>query len=107
MAQRLLNKVAVVTGASGMIGRAIVARFLGEGAKVVVFARNRGRLEELASLAPARTLVVDGDVRRASDLDTLVQTTVRRFGSVDVIVPAAQSLRIASLVDTTPELLTE
>jgi len=107
MAQRLLNKVAVVTGASGVLGRAIVQRFLAEGAKVVVFARNRGRLEELAELAPARVLIVDGDVTQTGDLDGLVQTTVRRFGGVDVLVPAAEIFRPASLQESTPELVSE
>jgi NAD(P)-dependent dehydrogenase (short-subunit alcohol dehydrogenase family) len=105
MAQRLLNKVAVVTGASGVLGRAIVQRFLAEGAKVVVFARNRGRLEELAELAPARVLVVDGDVTQTGDLNGLVQTTVRRFGGVDVLVPAAEIFQPASLQESTPELV--
>jgi NAD(P)-dependent dehydrogenase (short-subunit alcohol dehydrogenase family) len=107
MAQRLLNKVAVVTGASGVLGRPIVQRFLAEGAKVVVFARSRGRLEELAELAPARVLIVDGDVTQTGDLDGLVQTTVRRFGGVDVLVPAAEIFRPASLQESTPELVSE
>jgi NAD(P)-dependent dehydrogenase (short-subunit alcohol dehydrogenase family) len=107
MAQRLLNKVAVVTGASGVLGRAIVQRFLAEGAKVVVFARNRGRLEELAELAPARVLIVDGDVTQAGDLDGLVQTTLRRFGGVDVLLPAAEIFRPTSLQESTPEVVSE
>ena len=93
MAQRLLNKVAVVTGASGRLGRAVVQKFVAEGAKVVVFARNRGRLDELASLAPARILVVSGDVTRAADLELLRETTLRRMGAIDILVPAAEQFR--------------
>jgi NAD(P)-dependent dehydrogenase (short-subunit alcohol dehydrogenase family) len=107
MPQRLLNKVAVVTGASGELGRAVVERFLAEGAKVVVFGRNRGRLDELSGLAAARVLVVDGDVTRLADLEGLAATTVRRFGGVDILVPAAALFRIASLAESTPELVSD
>ena len=107
MAQRLLNKVAVVTGASGVFGRAVVQRFLAEGAKVVLFARNRGRLEELVERAPARVLIVEGDVTRSPDLDGLAQTTVHRFGGPDVLFVAAEQALPASLQTSTPELLAE
>ena len=45
---RLENKVAVVTGASSGMGKAITTRFVQEGAKVVAVARRTERLEELA-----------------------------------------------------------
>ncbi len=90
-----------------MFGRTIVQRFLGEGAKVVVFGRNRGRLDELAAVTSVRVLVVEGDVTKVHDLDGLVETTVRRFGTVDVLVPAAEIFRQASLEKSTPELVSE
>ena len=68
MSQVLLNKVAVVTGAGSGIGKAIAERFLIEGAKVLVFCRTRSSLEELATQAPARVLVVVGDVTSLADL---------------------------------------
>ena len=107
MAQRLLNKVAVVTGASGRLGRAIVQKFVSEGAKLVVFARNRGRLDELAALAPARIVVVSGDVTRAADLELLRETTLRRMGGIDILVAAAEHFRSARLDECTPELVDE
>jgi NAD(P)-dependent dehydrogenase (short-subunit alcohol dehydrogenase family) len=107
VAQRLLNKVAVVTGASGRLGRAVVQKFVGEGAKVVVFARNAGRLDELASLAPARIAVVAGDVTRPGDLELLRKTTLRRMGGIDILVPAAERFRPAHLDECTPELVDE
>lgn len=107
MPQRLLNKVAVVTGVGGPLGRAVVLRFLAEGAKVVAFDQDRGPLEELPAAATARVLTVEGDVTRTSDLETLSATTVRRFGSVDVLVPAAEIYRQARLAECTPEFLSE
>ncbi|HET6327245.1 MAG TPA: SDR family oxidoreductase [Planctomycetaceae bacterium] len=103
MAQRLLNKVAVVTGASGRLGRAVVQKFVAEGAKVVVFARNSGRLDELAAFAPARIAVVPGDVTRPGDLELLRETMLRRMGGIDILVPAAEQFRAAGLDECTPE----
>jgi NAD(P)-dependent dehydrogenase (short-subunit alcohol dehydrogenase family) len=105
MPQRLLNKIAVISGATGALGPAIVARFLAEGAKVVAFGRNRARLDELAAIAPARVLVVEGDVTKPVDIENLVTTSVRRFGGVDVLVPAAGISGTASLEDCTPEFV--
>lgn len=102
MPQRLLNKIAVITGATGELGPAVVERFLAEGAKVVLFGRNRARLDELAAVAPARVLVVEGDVTNAAEIENLVTTTARRFGGVDVLVPAAGIRRTASLEGCTP-----
>jgi len=107
VAQRLFNKVAVVTGASGPLGRAIVQKFVSEGAKLVVFARNRGRLDELAALAPARIVVVSGAVTRGADLELLRETTLRRMGGIDILVAAAEHFRSASLEECTPELVDE
>jgi NAD(P)-dependent dehydrogenase (short-subunit alcohol dehydrogenase family) len=105
MAQRLLNKVAVVTGAGSGIGRAIAERFLNEGAKVVVFGRNRGPLEEVASVAPARVLVVEGDVTDAAALRNVALLTARRFGPVDVLVANAGIARFTSLTECDAELV--
>ena len=107
MAERLLNKVAVVTGGGSGIGRAIALRFLGEGAKVVVFARTRADLEDVAAGAPARTLAVDGDVSNIADLRRLVAATTRRFGGVDVLVPAAGIARAVLLAECTADALDE
>lgn len=105
MPQRLLNKITVISGATGELGPAVVQRFLAEGAKVVLFGRNRPRLDELAALAPARVLVLEGDVTNAADVENLVGTTVRRFGGVDVLVPAAGIRRAASIEECTPDFV--
>ncbi len=107
MPQRLLNKVAVVTGADGELGRPIVERFLSEGAKVVAFGSDRARLDELTARAAARVLAVEGDVTRGADLEGLATTVARRFGGVDVLVPAAEIRRHASLAESTPEVVSQ
>lgn len=107
MSQRLLNKVAVITGASRGIGRAVAHRFLNEGAKVVAFARNRAALEEIAAQAPARVHVVDGDVTRSDDLSRLATSTSRRFGTADILVAAAGITRAEMLVDCSSDTVRE
>jgi NADP-dependent 3-hydroxy acid dehydrogenase YdfG len=77
--QWLENEVAVVTGAGSGIGKAVVHRFVEEGAKVVAFDLSEDRLktlkEELGEVA-----VVEGDVRRLDDNRKAVATAVSAFG---------------------------
>ena len=107
MPQRLLNKVAVVTGADGALGRAVAERFAAEGAKVVVAGEGRGMLDEVVQRAPARVLAVATDVTRSAELEQLVAATVRRFGRVDVLVPAAGTVRLMDFAASTPEAVQE
>lgn len=103
----MLNKVAVVTGAGSGIGRAIATRYLSEGAKVVVFGRARAPLEEIEAAAPARVLVVEGDVRNTADLEQLARATTRRFARVDVLVPAAGCARYSPIAESSIAHLAE
>lgn len=89
MSNRLAGKVAVITGASSGIGRAMAERFLAEGAKVAVFARTQAGLNEIAVDRDDRVLTVAGDVTVAADLERLVSETIKRFGRVDIVVPNA------------------
>jgi NAD(P)-dependent dehydrogenase (short-subunit alcohol dehydrogenase family) len=83
--QWLENEVAVVTGAGSGIGKAVVHRFVEEGAKVVAFDLAEDRLkalkEDLGEVA-----VVQGDVRRLDDNRKAVATAVSAFGKLSVFV---------------------
>lgn len=105
MSGKLFNKTAVITGASSGIGRSIAERFLAEGARIAVFARSETRLQEIAALAPERVLVVPGDVTEAADLQRLAAETVKRFASVDIVIPNAGIARVASFADSTEEVI--
>ncbi|WP_417380331.1 SDR family NAD(P)-dependent oxidoreductase [Gimesia sp.] len=107
MSDCLFNKVAVITGASSGIGHSIAEYYLNEGAKVVAFARRVELLEELESRFPARTLVVDGDVTSASDLNRLSSATERRFGRVDILVPNAGLARVIPIEDSSRDAINE
>jgi meso-butanediol dehydrogenase / (S,S)-butanediol dehydrogenase / diacetyl reductase len=77
---RLDGKVAIVTGAAGGIGAAIVTRFAAEGAAVVAADVSEERLREVAEHAGGETSWQVCDVSRAEDVRRLVATTVERHG---------------------------
>ncbi|GLV48494.1 hypothetical protein TJA_16470 [Thermus sp. LT1-2-5] len=83
------GKVAVITGASRGIGRAIALALAQRGAKVVLAARDRGRLEAVrkeAETLGAQALAVAGDLRREEAVEALRQQTLNAFGTVDIVV---------------------
>ena len=105
---RLTDRVAVVTGGSSGIGRAIALRFADEGARVVagdVVREPREGGETTGSLLGDRGVHVDADVSRADDVARLVGTAVERFGRLDVVVCNAgiAGRHSKSLLETTEE----
>jgi NAD(P)-dependent dehydrogenase (short-subunit alcohol dehydrogenase family) len=99
---RLDGKVAVVTGGSKGLGRAIAVGFAEAGADVVVSSRNVDACESVANEVRAhgrRALAVGCHVGRWADCDSLVARTIEEFGGFDVLVnnagiaPVPPSLR--------------
>lgn len=92
MADRLKDKVALVTGGASGIGRATVLRFAKEDAKVMVADRNRLASDETLSMARGISSEVDAvavDVSKWDQVQEMVDATVGRFGRLDVLVNAA------------------
>jgi meso-butanediol dehydrogenase / (S,S)-butanediol dehydrogenase / diacetyl reductase len=84
------QKTVLVTGTGTGIGRAIARAFLEQGANVVVCGRTPETLRETISDFPAeRTHVVPGDVTVRADVQSIVQQTIDRFGSLDVLISNA------------------
>lgn len=86
------GSVVVVTGASEGIGRALCLALAPQAPKLVLAARNAGRLESLAAecrAAGAETLVVPGDLTDAAQCRALVAAAVERFGRIDTLVANA------------------
>lgn len=82
----LNDKVALVTGGASGLGRAIVERFLDEGARVAILDRSRERSEEIAVRLGDRVATIVGDVTSLPDNQRAVAETVKRFGGLDCFV---------------------
>src|SRR5262249_52305820 len=86
---RLAGKVAVVTGASTGIGKAIALRFGEEGAKVVVAARRKALCEQTAQHIfrnGGEAFVIQTDVGIEAEVEALFAKAVHHYGRVDIAV---------------------
>ena len=105
--RRLDGKVAIVTGSSRGIGKAIAERFAAEGARVTVnYASNEREADEVAGRirrAGGEAISVGADVSKAADVNELVRATVDQFGRVDVLVNNAGVMFTKSFLETTEE----
>lgn len=86
----LREKVAVVTGSTKGIGKAIILELARKGANVVVNSRNQGEAEQLAHQISDRigveALALSADVSIAKEAKVLIEKTVGRFGVIDILV---------------------
>ncbi|MGB4780944.1 3-oxoacyl-[acyl-carrier-protein] reductase [Candidatus Methylomirabilis sp.] len=97
----LEGKVAVVTGGSRGIGRAIALRLSAEGARVAICGRNLEAAEEVVAeieAAGAVGMAVAADVSRESEAEALIQAGITRFGRLDILVNNAGITRDGLLV---------
>lgn len=83
---RLKDKIALITGAAGDIGRATAKRFAAEGASVVLSDINEQICERVLDeiLATGRAEVIPADVTREEDIIGLFQTIMEKFGRLDI-----------------------
>lgn len=87
--QMLIDRVAIVTGASRGIGRAIALKLAAQGAKIVASGRNAEALSSLAveiSALGGEVVTVSGDVALDADANALVDQAMAAFGRVDILV---------------------
>jgi NAD(P)-dependent dehydrogenase (short-subunit alcohol dehydrogenase family) len=82
----LEGQIAYVTGGASGLGRAIVDRFVEEGASVVVLDRHGPRLGGLQEAHPGHVVAVEGDVRDLGSHRRAVTAAVEHFGGLDVFV---------------------
>lgn len=97
------GKVAIVTGASSGIGRRTAEMLAERGARVVVFARSKARIEALAAACGGNMLAVAGDICELSSIERLFGTAESRFGPCDLLVNNAGMIDPAPLVDVTAD----
>ena len=107
MANRLANKVAVVTGASKGIGAAIAKLYAAEGAAVVVnySSSKAGAAQVVADITATggKAIAVQGDVSKQADIEKLFRETVAAYGKVDILVNNAGVYEFAPLENVTEE----
>jgi 3-oxoacyl-[acyl-carrier protein] reductase len=105
--RRLDGKVAIVTGSSRGIGKAIAERYAAEGAKVAVNYVGREReaqaVVDSIETSGGEAISVRADVSSSADVKELVRATVDRFGRVDILVNNAGVMYTKSVLETTEE----
>ena len=108
MSSLLAGKIAVVTGASSGIGRAIAISFASEGASVVIADVTEQPVEggeptlDLITRAGGTAFFQKTDVGRWDDVDALIGATVERHGRLDVMVNNAATYSGTALLETEP-----
>ncbi len=85
------NKTIVITGGTGVLGKAMVKHFAAEGANVVAIGRNEQRGKALAESPDlsGRVVFVRGDVLQLNDMQRACDETIERFSTIDVLINGA------------------
>ncbi|KAB8332199.1 glucose 1-dehydrogenase [Scytonema tolypothrichoides VB-61278] len=101
------GKVAIITGASGGIGRAIAERLAKDGATVVInYGRSAEEAENLVQFIKAnggQSLAVQADISKRADIRNLFQQTIEKFSQLDILVNNAGIANAAPVADVTEE----
>lgn len=106
MAKELADKVALVTGASRGIGRAISIALAGEGATVVLTARSVEKLEataEQAKKAGGQAEIVTAELTDEDSIKNLIAAVAEKYGQLDILVNNAGVTHSAKLEETATE----
>ncbi|MCB0282295.1 MAG: SDR family NAD(P)-dependent oxidoreductase [Calditrichae bacterium] len=99
----ILNKVAIVTGASKGIGRRTAELLAEKGAKLAISARSKDLLNEVAAQLPTETFVFAGDMSDEQDIKKFVDQTQQKFGRIDILINNAGLGIFQPIAETTTE----
>jgi len=89
MGQSIEGKVALVTGASSGIGRAMARLLAGQGAVLALSGRSTERLAAIAGEIGGDAAVIPADLTRPEDVDAMVKAALARFGRIDILLANA------------------
>ena len=97
------GQVAVITGGGTGIGAAVAARFVAEGAAVVLAGRRPGPLREVAAALGDRAAAVPADASAAADMAAVAEAATARFGGLDILVANAGAAAPGTAADVTDD----
>lgn len=104
---RLKEKVAIITGGGGGLGREIGLAYIREGAIVVVAEADQSRVEktnEMFKDMGHRGFAMKVDIKNRPEVDHMVEKTMLEFGKIDVLVNSAAAYGAIPFMDVTEEL---
>ncbi|KKO04851.1 hypothetical protein LCGC14_0081630 [marine sediment metagenome] len=102
--QKLENKVAIITGATSGMGKAIATSFVANGAKVILSGRDETRGNALSAELGENAVFVAGDIRISEYNEQLVKAAIHHFEKLDIVSMNAGILGIGSVTDLPDEL---
>src|ERR1700741_1026304 len=100
---RFKDRIAIITGGTGALGKAVVLAFLEEGAKVVCTYIVDEELKHYSSLTESHKsnlVFIKADVTKEKSVLETVQKTLERFGGIDILVNIVGGFAYAKIVDT-------
>jgi ribitol 2-dehydrogenase len=108
MSRVLTDKVAIVTGASSGIGRALARMLAAEGVRLALVGRSAERLEAVRAEFPeTEALVIAADLTVPAEVERTIAETTARFGRIDILLANAGLYLPGDLVDTDPDKFDE
>jgi short-subunit dehydrogenase len=106
MSSYFKNKVVIVTGGTEGIGKALVEQLLTLGARVATCGRNHDKLYRLQSMHPSSPLhTMVADVSNENDCRRFVETTLKFYGGIDILINNAGISMRALLKETNTEVI--
>ena len=101
--ERVLNKVAIITGAASGLGKADAYRLAEEGAKLVLTDINVQEGKRVAGECKGKAIFLEQDVSIESSWPVLMETTITEFGRLDILVNNAGIAHIANIENTSTD----
>nr|NIP31781.1 SDR family NAD(P)-dependent oxidoreductase [Candidatus Dadabacteria bacterium]NIT14560.1 SDR family NAD(P)-dependent oxidoreductase [Candidatus Dadabacteria bacterium] len=102
--KRLDGKTAIITGASGGLGKSVVTLFLEQGANVICTYYKEDELKKLTpymDLFPDSVVIVKGNVTKEKPINKIVSNAVKRFKAVDILINIVGGFTMGDITKTT------
>lgn len=97
------GKVVLITGASSGIGAETAIHFSKLGASLTITGRNVENLQKVAGKCSQPVLVVPGDIMNENDTKNILESTIKHYGRLDVLVNNAGAMELGTIESTSLE----